>query len=294
VTPTILIPTWNRPVLLLRAVRSALAALPDGGEVLVVDDRSDPPASNAVATLGDPRVRVVVNTGARGAAGARNHGIGAARGSVIFFLDDDDEMLPFYCAHILSTVLPAHPETDFGFSAWLSVSEADPRGRLMGDGLPDGPVAEDAPMRARAVGFGLGFWAKRQVLLDMGPIDEALPVHEDTEFMCRLIGAGRRAWFTARPAVRIHRHATDADAAHVTSRTTDLKRAEAMASIVARHPQFAGYLGESHVRHLVRAGHADVARGFVRGLADPSLRRRLNRIIRWKSLGYALTGRHRS
>ena len=45
---TVLIPTHNRPVLLLRAVSSALADLPPRAEVLVVDDASDVAAAQTL------------------------------------------------------------------------------------------------------------------------------------------------------------------------------------------------------------------------------------------------------
>lgn len=43
-----IIPTKNRPEGIRRAVASVLAAMPEDGEVIVVDDASDPPAMLAL------------------------------------------------------------------------------------------------------------------------------------------------------------------------------------------------------------------------------------------------------
>lgn len=88
------IPTRNRPHLLLRAVRSALAQTHEGLEVIVVVDGTDPATSNALQTISDERLRVIVLPQSQGVANARNIGVEAAHGDWIAFLDDDDEWLP--------------------------------------------------------------------------------------------------------------------------------------------------------------------------------------------------------
>lgn len=111
---SIIIPTYNRPALLQRAVASALAACPGDGEVIVVDDRSD----TAVKALRDvhdhPRIRILTNTGDKGAAGARNHGVAQALGEIIMFLDDDDVMVADYPKRVLAAAQGG--TADWGFA----------------------------------------------------------------------------------------------------------------------------------------------------------------------------------
>jgi glycosyltransferase involved in cell wall biosynthesis len=91
---SVVIPTRDRPHLLLRAVNSVLRQTHRDLEVTVVVDRPDPDTASAVRSLGDPRVRLFVNPDPSTAAAARNAGADQARGEWIAFLDDDDEWLP--------------------------------------------------------------------------------------------------------------------------------------------------------------------------------------------------------
>jgi glycosyltransferase involved in cell wall biosynthesis len=85
------IPTYNRAHLVTRAIRSALAALSSGDEVVVVDDGSTDDTVAAVEAFGPP-VRLL-RLPHRGAGAARNAGFAAARGPLVAFLDSDDEWL---------------------------------------------------------------------------------------------------------------------------------------------------------------------------------------------------------
>jgi glycosyltransferase involved in cell wall biosynthesis len=88
---TIVIPTHDRPLLLQRAVASALAQTTTDIEVIVVDDASAEPVR---VQARDPRLRVFRNQRSLGVSAARNVGLEHARGRWITFLDDDDELLP--------------------------------------------------------------------------------------------------------------------------------------------------------------------------------------------------------
>lgn len=87
---SIVIPTCNRPQLLLEAVHSALAQTVTDIEVVVVDDASTHPPQ----LPDDPRLQYVRLDQSRGGAGARNVGTQKARGRSIAYLDDDDILLP--------------------------------------------------------------------------------------------------------------------------------------------------------------------------------------------------------
>jgi len=87
---SIIIPSHNRPHMLLNAVNSALSQSIENIEVIVVDDGSQPAAVLPVL----PRVRLIRLEQNQGVATARNIGAEAARADRICFLDDDDSLLP--------------------------------------------------------------------------------------------------------------------------------------------------------------------------------------------------------
>jgi glycosyltransferase involved in cell wall biosynthesis len=91
---SVIIPTYLRPDLVVRAVRSALGQTFADLEVVVVVDGRDAATVAALEALGDARLRALVPDRNLGNAGARNHGIAAARGAWIALLDDDDWWAP--------------------------------------------------------------------------------------------------------------------------------------------------------------------------------------------------------
>jgi glycosyltransferase involved in cell wall biosynthesis len=94
---SVVIPTYNRRELVLRAVQSVLAQDADADtQILVVDDAS---SDGTVESLheryaGDPRVQVLACAERRHASAARNFGFAHARGDLVCFLDSDDYWLP--------------------------------------------------------------------------------------------------------------------------------------------------------------------------------------------------------
>jgi len=91
---SVIIPTYNRPDLLFRAIESVLDQTYASLECIVVDDGSPADSSSVVEKFGDDRLRYFEHETNQGASAARNTGIQHARGEYIAFLDDDDEWLP--------------------------------------------------------------------------------------------------------------------------------------------------------------------------------------------------------
>lgn len=200
---TVLIPTHDRPALLLRAVASALSDLPQAAEILVIDDASHIPAAEVLAGLAaqDMRLRILCNTGPRGAAGARNFGVEQALGGIILFLDDDDELLPGYTSRILE-VSSIH-SIDYGFSAVLR-RDASGHQEVVGRRFATGPVPEKAALRHKIAGLGTGFWIRRECFRAAGGLDPQQQLDEDTSLCCNLIAGGSLPWYDAEPGMRIH------------------------------------------------------------------------------------------
>jgi glycosyltransferase involved in cell wall biosynthesis len=202
---SIIIPTRDRPALLLRAVGSALAQTGAAElEVVVVDDGSQPPVELAA----HPRLRLLRVEPGAGGANARNVGTQAAEGHLVTYLDDDDELL----AHHVSTALEARERA--GGPAPVGVLTAievvgpggdvldvripfsSPRGRAFG--LEPAPPGTSPFTKQTLV-------AERQVVLDAGGWDPRFGSRVHTELFFRL---NQRCSLVGVPEVtyRLHRH----------------------------------------------------------------------------------------
>ena len=93
---SIVVPTRNRAVDLPGALASVLGQTFTDWECIVVDDGSTDGTPDVVreAARADPRVRSVRRGPGGSPGGARNAGLGVARGRLVAFLDDDDRWLP--------------------------------------------------------------------------------------------------------------------------------------------------------------------------------------------------------
>lgn len=96
---SVIIPTYKRSEMLIRAVQSALKQTYDKIEVIVVDDNDFNDEFSllvqaSLSEISDIRLRYIQQEKHINGAVARNVGICNAKGNYIAFLDDDDEWLP--------------------------------------------------------------------------------------------------------------------------------------------------------------------------------------------------------
>jgi len=91
---SVVIPTFQRPALVLQAVKSVLTQTLGDLEIIVVIDGGDPATAAALNSLSASRLRVITLDKQMGGSSARNEGVFVARGEWIAFLDDDDLWFP--------------------------------------------------------------------------------------------------------------------------------------------------------------------------------------------------------
>lgn len=88
---SIVIPVYNRAHIISRALQSIFKQTLQEFEIILVNDGSTDELEKALEPYTDPRLRVLNHSQNKGASAARNTGIRAAHGSLIAFLDSDDE-----------------------------------------------------------------------------------------------------------------------------------------------------------------------------------------------------------
>ena len=230
-TVSVIVPTRNRPELLVRALRSITGQRYEGHvEAVVVFDQS-PPHPIELDIPEDRSLRVIVNGRSPGLAGARNAGCAEASGTLLAFCDDDDEWLPDKLARQVE-LLEAEPTAEVA-SCGVFVHYGD---RITARVSRHRTLSLRQLLRSRNVEFHPStFLVGREAFLHgIGPVDEAIPgsYAEDYDWLLR---AARRAPIVTvqAPLVRVHWHASS----YFEGRWRTI--AEALRYLVARHPEFA-------------------------------------------------------
>lgn len=182
---SIIIPTYNRPHLLPRAVKSALEQTVEDLEVIVVDD-----ASPAHVNLPEhPQLRIVRLSENSGGAAARNAGAMAARGRWVAFLDDDDQLLPHMAAVSLDALARTTLPQPVTVLSGLEV--VNKHGKIIETRLPP-TLPRGKHFSLEEISPGQSFLSKqtmvveREVLLGIGGFDKSFSSRVHTELFLRL------------------------------------------------------------------------------------------------------------
>jgi glycosyltransferase involved in cell wall biosynthesis len=202
-TVSVVVPTHDRRRLLGQTLASILWQREVDLEVLVVDDGSSDGTAEAVAGLGDTRVRLLRHDTPQGVAAARNRGIAEAAGAWLAFCDDDDLWAP----DKLARQLQAAHQTG---RSWVYTGEVhiDADGTVVGGSPPMPPAALIKRLaQANVVPGGCsGVLLRRDTLAGEELFDGHRYRHfADWDLWIRLARRGPPAWVSA-PLVgyRIH------------------------------------------------------------------------------------------
>jgi glycosyltransferase involved in cell wall biosynthesis len=200
----VVVPTLVRDTLAdcLAALASATGPGPD--EIVLVDDRPGPDADPAalehpLSVLGDLRERtVVLRSGGRGPAAARNTGFRAITSPWTAFLDDDVQVGPHWCDQLVQDLAEAPPDTG-AVQGVIAVP-------LPGERRPtDWERGTAGLARARWITADMAY--RTDVLKQVHGFDERFTraFREDADLALRVLGAGwriRRGRRTTRHPVR--------------------------------------------------------------------------------------------
>ena len=180
---SVITPARNVAPWIEAAIRSVLAQTMPDLEHFVVDDGSTDATVDVVASIVDPRLRLLTQP-ARGASAARNAGLRLSSGPFVAFLDGDDYWTPDKLER-QTAILEAHPEIDLTFSWSAIVDEA---------GVPIGHIMRAAAGRAGfadvftrdVVGNGSSVVMRRSALERVGAFDETLRAATDFDMWARV------------------------------------------------------------------------------------------------------------
>ena len=181
---SILLPTYNRRRILPRTIASVLAQDEQDFELVIVDDCSSDDTPAYLASLDDPRVRVMKPATNLGTAGARNFALRAARADIVALLDDDD----VYLERRLSAPLAVFAR-ESGVVATLSSSVKLDLKREHVARMPEltlAPAAFEWALISDLIGVeGTSITVRRQTALDIGGFSQGMKWIDDREFLIR-------------------------------------------------------------------------------------------------------------
>lgn len=186
---SIIIPTRDRAAMLRDALASVCAQTYGNWEAIVINDGGEDVSAvlQSLAAQAAQRIRVIRLPQSRGQAGARKHGVAAARGDIIAFLDDDDLYKPHHL-DVLVTGLRGS-----GAAAGYTRAEAVWEQVLDGErvAVKRGPASpwyrySRALLLVRNC-MPIDNWAVRRECFDAcGSFDESLACAEDWDLLLRL------------------------------------------------------------------------------------------------------------
>ena len=193
---SVVMPVNNRRETVARAIASVLAQEMPHFELVVVDDGSTDGSAELVASIDDPRVRLIRQRTCGGANRARNRGIRDAQAPLLAFLDSDDAFLPDKLSTVVAA-FDANPALGTLVDSYEIVNPSRNGGRAeplinrvidnSGDFLAALFTSTVRDRRVRKATSGMT--VRRDVALNAGLFDESVARRQDMEFLARLAKA---------------------------------------------------------------------------------------------------------
>ncbi|QLD87073.1 glycosyltransferase family 2 protein [Natronomonas halophila] len=278
-TVSVVIPTYDRPEMLRRAVESVVAQTYDRIELVVVDGPSTHPASDVVDDVDGEfdRVQCVRNDEKEGVTAARNTGLALATGTYIAFLDDDDRWHEEKLAAQIARF--ERPDDNLGM-VYSGVRQMGPDGTVNAVKRHDhgGDIFERL-MGGNFIGTMSAVMVRRDVIDTVGDFDENLPVWEDWDLYLRVAREYKIA-SVAEP--HVDRYSGEHEQ---TSDDYELRR-EAAPELLEKHRPEAAERGRSTERRFVAGVELELTRSAVsNGVTGKARRHAFNSLRSYPTFG---------
>lgn len=179
---SVVLPTYNRAHLLVRAVDSVLAQTYPNIELLIVDDCSSDDTQAVAERIGDPRVRYSRNEQNLKLPRTLNRGFGMARGDYLSWSSDDNLFEPTAIERMVVRLQAG--QCDFIYCDYFDFEDLDPE-----TGKPSGAVHEQLPFPPeldKVNRIGACFLYTREVYETIGDYDAELFLVEDYDYFIRI------------------------------------------------------------------------------------------------------------
>ena len=188
---SIIIPTYNRPCYLKRAIDSVLNQTYEPIEVIVVDD-NNPESESRKETehvmqeyANNPVVQYIKHEKNKNGSAARNTGAKFARGYYFCFLDDDDEFLP---NKIESQLKCLNSKSDDYQICYSNYYRKNSKGKIVDVSREnrEGFLCIECLKRNIFIQAGSNLLISRKAFSSINGFDETFRRNQDLEFLVRL------------------------------------------------------------------------------------------------------------
>jgi hypothetical protein len=241
---SVVIPAYNQAEFLAGTLQSVLNQTYHNFEIIVVNDASTDNTDEVMAKFTDPRIKYIVHEKNQRLSAARNTGINASNGEIIFLLDADDWFHPEKLqAHV--EFLEKHPEVGVSYNARFEMNHSADTVREMWRpplvaGLRDMVLAFPFSPSDTVV--------RREWAFKVGLFDPNVRTAEDTDFPCRLALAGCHFAGIDR-ALNYRRYHTGRGRKNLPGRIDDVRQVQAAIFADPRCLQEVRDIGRMAIKH---------------------------------------------
>lgn len=206
---SIIIPLYNSEAYITQTIDSCLAQTHRDIEIIVVENGSTDKSYQVVKSIANKRLRVYQIT-TPNAAAARNYGYQKATGAYIIFLDADDVMAPNKIELQLKA-LSKKPEGWIASCAWAKFKTNTKEAIITPQKVWNIQNPIDWCLQSWTGGGMMipGCWLIPKTIIEKAGLwNENLSLHDDGEFMCRVLLASKGNVFVENTVVYYRQSAT--------------------------------------------------------------------------------------
>lgn len=186
---SVIIPAYNRPNTLSRAIDSVLNQTYENIEIIVVDDNNENSEYRKETEKcmqkyeSNCKLRYLKHKHNKNGAAARNTGISNSNGDYVAFLDDDDEFMP----KKLDLQVNKLEKLDESWGAIYTgfIIKKENKVLLMSQALFEGNFKTKVLLMGFNIGSTSTLLVRKKVLDELNGFDESFKRHQDWEFLIR-------------------------------------------------------------------------------------------------------------
>ena len=187
---SVVIPTYKRSNLVLRAVNSVLIQSYSNYEIIIIDDNVEGSEQQKNTkrkiekNFNDFRIQYHTNKKSLGGGGSRNEGIKKSNGEYIAFLDDDEDWLPQKLSKQIELFSGSTSEVGAIDTGFYSISEKNEKIYISPE--MQGWILEDLLMKNKRAPKLSTLICKKKILETVGGFDAKLKSRQDLDLYIRL------------------------------------------------------------------------------------------------------------